>query len=229
MLLSKFSFLIFLIPFNVYAFTDMECLHSKFEVSVSHKGKPFGLTKNTISIKKDDCIINVSHEKLKFMKGSWKIDVCREPIHIKKTGNGVEVVKKTANCSKGSDAFCGELERITTNIQDDGLIFAEGEKESLTSDHGKIYCSYLLLKSYMERDIVFNRQKKYENILDPSFAPKKVVPAEVVSPEKTGVEVEVIQKSSGSMPMDDGADVKTSVETGAGESTDPASSSTGSF
>ncbi len=140
------------------AFDEMECLNSNFSTSVSHKGKPFGLTKNIIKIGKENCVITIEHEKLKFMKKKYVIDVCRAPVHIKSGVGAVEVLKREGECEKKSKGeFCKELRFIEDVIQDDGLIFAKGEKEDISTDHGRIYCSYLLLKAYLDSGRVLSR------------------------------------------------------------------------
>jgi hypothetical protein len=140
------------------AFDEMQCLNSSFSTSVSHKGKPFGLTQNVIKIGKENCVITIEHEKLKFMKKKFVIDVCRAPVHIKAGVGAVEVLKREGECDKKAKGeFCKELRFIEDIIQDDGLIFAKGEKEDIETDHGRIYCSYLLLKAYLESGRVLSR------------------------------------------------------------------------
>ena len=169
MLSFKFStlFIALSLMLNIQAFDDNSCLNANFDTKVVHKGQPFGMTMNILEMKKTGCILEVKHEKLKFVKKTWMVDVCREPVHIKKGSGAVEVIKKTSPCNKKSkDAFCAQNTEVKTIIQDDGLIFAEGEKENLSSDHGKIYCGYLLLKAYMDRDIIFSKAKNYNGVLE---------------------------------------------------------------
>ena len=49
-------------------------------------------------------------------------------------------------------------------IQDDGLIFAQGDRDSLDSDHGKTYCTYLLLKKYLNESQAFSRYSDVPDI-----------------------------------------------------------------
>lgn len=164
--LFKFSFILFFISFSVSAINDNECLKGTYNVEVIHKGQPFGLLPVKLNISKNECIITVSHERLRYLKKNWEIDVCREPVHIKNGLGAVEVIKKTGPCpGKGNSSFCSELTNIFQVIQDDGLIFAPGEKERLSTDHGKVYCSYLLLKKYLNDSLVFNRGQSYEGVL----------------------------------------------------------------
>ena len=152
MYLLKFSFLV-LFSFTLFGqtqFTDDECLKAHYKASVSHKGAPFGLFDTVIAVDKKDCVITVDHKKMKMMKKRWIVDVCREPVHIKFGTGAVEVFKKEGVCGKGKSDFCENLAELLKIVQDDGLIFADGEKEDIKSSHGQIYCSYLLLKTYLQ-------------------------------------------------------------------------------
>lgn len=142
---------------------DLEtCLNASNEISISHKVKPFGLLERSVSITKERCIIDISSVSYKFMKNSWQIDVCRSPIHVKKTDGGVEVVKKEGSCQTSpSSEFCGESKKLLQIIQDDGLIFASGEKSNLNDDHGKVNCVYLLLTQYMNDGKIFGEQASF--------------------------------------------------------------------
>lgn len=156
----KFSTFLLLLPFicHATAYSELECLDASYETQITHKGFPFGLTQNKLTITKDRCVVSIGHEKLKFIKDKWVIDVCREPIHMKKGAGAVEVIKRSGICGETSkDTFCGEFSRLGAMIQDDGLIFAEGEKEDLTSDHGKVYCAFSLLQRYLGQGVVLSR------------------------------------------------------------------------
>ena len=169
MLLQSFKFKVIIcflfFSGEVLTFSDQECLKSDFQMETSHKGSPFGLTKKILKLKKKGCEIDITHEKLKFLKKSWLIDICRGPIHIKKTKGSIKVLRKNGPCLGQEDSFCREFNELKTIIQDDGLIFAKGDKENLQSNHGKVYCAYLLFKAYLEREIIFSLSKNYENIL----------------------------------------------------------------
>lgn len=174
--LFKFSFLaLVMISLSVSALEDNKCLKAQYDVEVMHKGQPFGLLPVILKIKKNGCIVNIYHEHLKFFKNNWTIDVCREPVHIKKGVGAVSVLKKVSTCKgKAQDAFCADMETIFQKIQDDGLIFAEGQKESLDSAHGKTYCAYLLAKRYLKDSLVFNRGEDYSGALQGSGMRKEV-------------------------------------------------------
>jgi hypothetical protein len=143
----------------------MECINSSYDSFVEHKAMPFGLSKTILGVSKKECLIVISHSKLKFMKSEWTIDICRGPVHIKKTGGAVEVLKRDNSCEEGSSPFCKELDKIETVLQDDGLIFADGQKENISSEHGKIYCSFLLVKKYLRDGMIFNRGKDYSGVI----------------------------------------------------------------
>ena len=85
-------------------------------------------------------------EKLKFIKKKWEVDVCREPIHIKYGAGTVDILKRKNRCPElGKTDFCESFVEMKEALLDDGLIFAKGEREDISSDHGRIYCSYLPL------------------------------------------------------------------------------------
>ncbi len=164
-------------------YTDNECLNSSFDVEIQRKGSLFGLLPNKFIVEKDKCTISIQQVKWKYLKSKWIVDVCREPIHIKKEKmNGVDVFKRKVPCdlSIEDDIFCEEMVVVNEVFQDEGLIFAEGEKEVLRSDHGKIYCAFLLFSSYLKKGIVFSRRKLYENVL----TPQTNVGTEIETPEK---------------------------------------------
>ncbi len=169
--LFKFSFLFLLTFFSLEAhalFSDSECLLSNYSAKVSHKGKPWGLTDNVLEISKNDCVITFQNEKMKLFKEKWIIDVCREPVHIKMGTEGIEIIKKTKDCIVGDKTphkFCKLVQELDNTIQDDGLIFADGPRENLSTEHGKVYCSYLLAMSYLRFGSVFNRDTPYKDFI----------------------------------------------------------------
>lgn len=160
-------------------FSPKSCLDASYKMKMEQKGPLFGLMKQEFVIKKDGCILNITHRK--YLPKEWIIDVCREPVHIKVTSaTGVDVAKKDNDCinndkSKDTGDFCSQYFDLLDVIQDDGLIFATGDRDNLSSDHGKTYCSYLLLRKYLAEGIVFSR---YTDVPDIFFdQPKKMVPA----------------------------------------------------
>jgi hypothetical protein len=159
----KYSLFLLLINFSFAAdqpklFNSKDCLKSVFQIQISHKTGPFGIFRNHLAINKDQCIIEVKHKK--YLEKQWLVDVCREPVHIKVNSHAdVEVAKKDLACStptKEKQGFCFHSQEILNLVQDHALIFANGLKEDLTSDHGKAYCSFLLLKKYMQKDTIYS-------------------------------------------------------------------------
>lgn len=172
----KFSLTLFVLAFAVSSsvpvsaknpekFGPKECLMAKYDAAVEHKGDFWGLLKSELAVKKDVCKIVVLDQGL--LDNEWKVDVCREPVHIKAVTKGsLSVHKRTGACESGAataSEYCESLERLLSVLEDKGLIFAEGEREKLSTAHGKIYCAYLLLKNHLEDGVLFS---KYEEPLD---------------------------------------------------------------
>lgn len=157
----------------------IDCIAAKFDINISHKSSPLGLFSRKLSVNKDKCIISIQHEKYKYLKNSWEVDVCRSPVHIKKMGRRTKVIKRDHNCrDKGKGSFCSHYACIKNKIQDDGLIFAKGEKEDLGSEHGKAYCTYLLLEHYLGGNTVFNSKDRHFEIYKTSAEQVVPVPKE---------------------------------------------------
>lgn len=161
MQLLKFSKILFfiIISMNLFASAEKECLNSSFDITVSHKGQPFGLLPNILTISKNNCSIIITHQKMKYINKKWDIDVCREPVHIKSGSGAVDVLKRLGNCQNTKDEFCSKYSDLIQVLQDDGLIFAEGEKENLSSDHGRVFCAYQLAKYYLGAGTVLSRHE----------------------------------------------------------------------
>ena len=160
----KYSFILLFLPSLALAqtrFSPKSCLDASYVMKMTHSGPLFGLLKHEFVIDKKSCIIHITHRK--YMPKEWIVDVCREPVHIKVTSaTGVDVAKKEGEClhkdnSKDTSNFCSQYFTMMDVIQDDGLIFAEGDRDDLNSDHGKTFCSYLLLKKYLNESMVFSR------------------------------------------------------------------------
>lgn len=188
---TKFSTLLVLLALSSLAwgqtrFTPKSCLDADYTMKMIQKGPLFGLLKHEFVIAKKGCIITITQNK--YIPKEWIIDVCREPVHIKVTSaTGVDVAKKTGDCtssdkSRETSDFCSQYGDLMDVIQDDGLIFAEGDRDNLTSSHGKTFCSYLLIKRYLGDSIVFSRYSDVPDIFmeKPKAAPvkEKEAPAE---------------------------------------------------
>jgi hypothetical protein len=133
------------------------------------QGPLFGLINQEFIINKKNCLIHVTYKK--YFPKEWFVDVCREPVHIKVTSvtGGVDVAKKETIChnfdkSQDTSDFCSQFYSLIDVIQDDGLIFAEGDRDDLTSNHGKTFCVYLLLKKYLNDSIIFSRYTEVPDI-----------------------------------------------------------------
>ena len=183
---------------RLLAFSDKECLIDEFETRISHPAFPMGLTETVLGAKKKECKITVTHKKLKFIKKKWEIDICRAPIHIKSIGSSVEVFKKENHCENDSkDAFCSKVSKIKRLLEDDGLIFADGKKELLENDHGRIYCSYILVRHYLEKNQIFSLD---EDVIEltrflPGVLSVKPVKERKKAQKKDKVQVEVKKRS----------------------------------
>lgn len=203
----KFSFFILILSGSVFAqtrFSSKSCLDSSYKMKMIQKGPLFGLLKQEFVIEKKNCIVHITHKK--YFPREWVIDVCREPVHIKVTSaTGVDVAKKESNClkkdnSRDTSDFCSQYFTLMDVIQDDGLIFAEGDRDNLYSDHGRTYCSYLLLKKYLNESVVFSR---YTEVPDIFIEKQKELPSTIVpsAPAQPGKAEE--QQSNVSLPKNE--------------------------
>lgn len=161
----KFSLALLFISQVSFAnmFSSRICLMSKYETSIEHEGKFFGLVKNKLSITKDICLIEVQYKNI--LETKWVVDICREPVHIKvKSRGSMDFHKRKGSCEDRNDKFCTSWNELKQILQDHGLIFADGERESLESSHGRTYCSYLLLNKYLEEGVLFSKYKTTPDI-----------------------------------------------------------------
>jgi hypothetical protein len=183
-----FLFLIFSTSsFALEGFSSIECLNSTFNTEVSHRGQPFGLTQNKILIQKEKCLITINRERLKFLKNEWHIDVCRSPVHLKTGAGAVKVLRREQNCESEeyTSDFCREIADLKRVLEDDGLIFAEGEKENLNDAHGRVTCVVSLLHDYLHQGLVLSRVGEWPTT-------KKVRPAKNIIVEEDDEEIEVL-------------------------------------
>lgn len=178
-------------------FSPKSCLDSSYVMKMTQAGPLFGLLKQEFVINKKNCIVHITHKK--YLPKEWFVDVCREPVHIKVTSaTGVDVAKKEAECmnvdkTKDTSDFCSQYFDMMDVIQDDGLIFAEGDRDNLGSDHGKTYCTYLLMKKYLNESVVFSRYTEVPDIFEgPKPLPVPVVPKPEVEMKKEDQEAKVL-------------------------------------
>lgn len=164
----KFSLLIIFASLSSFVFaskfSSQECLNSKYNTMTEHKGKFFGLIENKLKINKEVCHIDVMFKGI--LETTWKIDVCREPIHMKVTSKGSQdVYKRNKKCGKGIKSdYCYYRNELINSLQDHGLIFAKGQREDIEQNHGQVYCAYLLLKRYLDDGIIFSIYDSPKNI-----------------------------------------------------------------
>lgn len=176
-------------------FSSKSCLDAIYKMKMSQKGPLFGLLKQEFVIDKKSCIVHITHKK--YLPKEWFVDVCREPVHIKVTSaTGVDVAKKESDClnkdkTRNTSDFCSQYFDMMDVIQDDGLIFAEGDRDNLESDHGKTYCTYLLMKKYLNDSIVFSRYTDVPEIFieqEKNVPAPGILPTEPVVPKKNDQE-----------------------------------------
>jgi hypothetical protein len=187
MVFTKFSLIVLLTLTSAFAqtrFSSKSCLDATYKMKMVQKGPLFGLLKQEFVIDKKNCIVHITHQK--YLPKEWFVDVCREPVHIKVTSaTGVDVAKKETECmhvdkTKDTSDFCSQYFDMMDVIQDDGLIFADGDRDNLSSDHGKVYCSYLLMKKYLSESVVFSR---YTEVPDLFTEKPKEIPAPTIVPQ----------------------------------------------
>jgi len=171
-------------------FSSQECLEAKFSTEIINQGKFFGLLKNKLNIEKERCLLTIKFKSI--LEKTWVIDLCREPVHMKVTDKGSQnVYKREKSCDNGEvNDFCYFWNELRDNLQDNGLIFAEGEREKLSDAHGQTYCSSLLLEKYLGEGNLFSQYDKGGDIY-----PQTPTNNEIVSPveEVKEVEIEMIE------------------------------------
>ncbi|MGB0453393.1 MAG: hypothetical protein ACPGJV_06730 [Bacteriovoracaceae bacterium] len=193
---SKRIILLITLTLSVQAnsFEMRECLQSSFNTEVKHNGWPFGLQEVAIRIDKKQCLIKIFHRQFKYFKKAWTVDVCRSPIHVKKGGDSVEVIKKSKSCGQGKkDVFCSEYAHIAKRIQDDGLIFASGQKEDIGTDHGKFNCVFTMINEYFGKGVVFSLVEP-TNDIQLSYKGSKEAPSQEPMPNN--------QEAQGQVPSE---------------------------
>lgn len=148
--------LLVLSPISVWSmFRPSDCVSASFQGAFSINKGPFGMIPLSMNLKKNRC--NLEIEKDFVLKTTWHIDLCREPVHIKQktwSGDGFQV-RKNYPC-KENGAYCQLVDELLNDLENDALIYAAGERESLDTDHGKFFCAYLLLKNYLIEGKVFS-------------------------------------------------------------------------
>ena len=133
------------------------CLKEDFSVAISHAVFPLGYFFKELTLAKRQCEISINYKAYRWIKSGWLIDVCREPLHIKSGIKSFKIIKKDKACPDENSLYCREFQKIAILIEDDGLIFAKGEKENFSSEHGKLYCLYVLINKYLSGEEVLSR------------------------------------------------------------------------
>ena len=136
------------------------CLGHDFKLKVAHDVLPLGFLSKELSVVKKKCDIKIKSVSYIWIKKEWNVDVCRTPVHIKAGTYSPEVLRKSGPCPNKTSGYCKAAYELIGLIEDDGLIFAKGEKEDPLSEHGQIYCAYALLNKYLKNGEILSR---YEN------------------------------------------------------------------
>lgn len=181
---NKFSavFLLLVVSLPGHAlerFSAKACLEGNFKTKIAHRGPLFGLLPHELVLEKKNCLVKVSYRR--YLPKEWLVDVCREPVHIKvASATGTDVAKKTEECVKpdktrNTSDFCGQYFDMVDVIQDDGLIFAEGDRDSLSTPHGRTYCAYLLIERYLTDNVLFSRYTDVPSIFEKPLADQRPV------------------------------------------------------
>jgi len=85
------------------------------------------------------------------------VDLCREPVHIKvNTWSGEQYYLRQSYPCREKQDYCKKVDDLLDKLQNSALIYAKGERETINTDHGKFYCSYLLIKQYLLEGGVFS-------------------------------------------------------------------------
>lgn len=163
--------LLFIIAASSYAqedsfkpFSTKECLDARYNLEVKNDTNYFGLVQTKLNLVKEQCNIKVNYKKI--VDVNFKIDICRQPIHMKVTKwKNESVSKRNGECSKGHKTdYCQYMHELGAILNDFGLIYASGSRENLKEDHGKVYCVSELLKKYLAEGYLFSSVSSTQNI-----------------------------------------------------------------
>ena len=158
-----FSFIEFNINQAFAMFSSSDCIVANFSKQIFLPAKYLGIFKREISLAKDRCLLSLKF-KSSFWFSKWEVDLCRDPIHLRyENFLGPELFRKNTSCLKGqSDQFCDSAAKLKEVIQNELLLFAEGERDQLSTSHGTSYCLNLLFASYLEKDFSFSMESTHE-------------------------------------------------------------------
>ena len=170
-LLALLSGSIFFFSFGAGAFEDHACLMQDFSFSIKRPSKMLDFFTPTLTLTKSACELTIE-QRWRWAK-TWVVDVCRGPIHIKfqQFRHAAWMKKESCHGQERSDKFCQEYRKLMDLIQEEGLLYAAGERDDLQSDHGKTYCLYLLAQSYLGDGKLFSRHASYNPVLSREQGP----------------------------------------------------------
>lgn len=137
-------------------FSTQDCVLSNYKDEVLLKKGLLSFIDHTVKIEKNRCLIKITHQRV--LTSTWNIDLCREPVHVKisKWWGDDFYLRKNYPCPATDLQFCQSVDELEDLLQNEALIYAEGERETLATPHGKFYCAQLLLKNYLIEGNVFS-------------------------------------------------------------------------
>lgn len=147
---------LFVISLNAYPmFKSSDCINSDFTAVAQRKGAFFGTLDYKFLITKKRCVISVEHKDI--LESHWDFDICREPVHLKVNQYfSQKVYIKKEDCfDKSKDTFCRKTKEFLSLIQQEGLINAKGERDTLSTEHGKVYCAFKILQKHLKDQSIF--------------------------------------------------------------------------
>jgi len=187
-------FLVFLSFFSLSSFSlDNECVRANFDISIEREGAFWGMLPYKLKVSKDRCVIKLVRDNV--LKSNWELDLCREPVHLKvyQYFTKKDFLKEEACHDKTKNTFCRKKDEFIKVIEKEGLVHVKGEREDFSSDHGKLYCLYGLVKDYLNNSILFSMTQDYESLhgqaqileeVEMKQGLPKAKPAEVINQEK---------------------------------------------
>ncbi len=155
---------------SLCSFSFDSCVKRDLKVDIASK-KAFGFIDYKLNLEKKRCVIEIQREN--FFKSAWKIDICKEPIHLKVleyfTNKNYIIEKKCSDESE--DTFCKKKRQLISIMEKELLINSEGEKENLDSHYGISYCIYELLKKYLNEGMIFSMNQDYSSLKSQNIQP----------------------------------------------------------